>query len=165
VLFYFCCGVFFIVPLVKSSLVSELITLLIKIANEHVSFRPEICTIISNLIRINPENMSQQRSSEIKRFLIKTLVDLIWSGHPNTTKQGPGSDGVAYDVLKTMSTTTNFQHKNMFQDEILKATAAPYSPGFARALGTFLMSNHVASKNFDEYQNNFFRRFVPSCPF
>ena len=76
--------------------------------------------------------------------------------------------GVAFDILRTMSESTqNFGVKNVFQNEVLKATKAPYSPGFANELGNFLIANHVRqnTQDFDEFQKNFFRRFLPSFPF
>ena len=140
------------------------------IVDKHPMYRPEAATLISNLIRLNPENLEQQTSMEIKVLLVKTLVDMIWSGHPTTTAAPP--DGVAFDVLKFMSNPSSFQMhtaavKNTFKLELSKSVAAPYSPGFSRELGTFLFSNHSRPNphEFDEYQKNFFRRFLPDCPF
>jgi hypothetical protein len=103
---------------------------------------------------------------EIKVLLVKTLVDMIWSGHPNTMSAAP--DGVAYDVLSFMSDPSSLPVvRSAFKLQISKSVAAPYSPGFSRELGAFLFSHHSRPNphEFDEYQKNFFRRFMPDCPF
>lgn len=145
-------------PALKISLVSELISLILKIAEEHPAFRPEICSIISDLICLNPVNMN----SDIRIYLIKSLVHLIWSQHPDTSQTS--SDGVAFDILRTITKLQSPQMKFTFQQEILKATSAPYSPGFSKELGAFLVSNDFAPTNFGAFQKSFFHRFSPSHP-
>jgi hypothetical protein len=128
-------------------------------------YRPEVATLLSNLIRMNPENVGNKGAQNIKVLLVKSLVDLVWSGHPDTMQPSGASDGVAFDVLHVMSDPSQLNVvRNTFQHEILRSTAAPYSPGFAKELGMFLLSNNVDlnATGFDTYQNNYFRRFLPT---
>ena len=66
-----------------------MVSLLLRIAKEHTMYRPEICALISNVIRLNPENISRQRSDDIKTNLIQALVDLIWTGHSKSIQSAP----------------------------------------------------------------------------
>ena len=129
----------------------------------HPMYRSEGALLLSDIIRSDPAKLN--KNNAMKELLVKALVNILWSGHPATTQ--PSSDGVVFDVLRIMSETGDPSIRNTFQRTLLDSTTAPYSPGFAKELGMFLLATKVNPKSseFIDFQKNFFRRFLPNNPF
>ncbi len=129
-----------------------MLELLRLIAKKHCLFRPDILLILKQALGVNPHRVKEDANGRIKMCVIQSIAYLIWHAHP---AEGVGAhDGVDLDALQLMadiatsdpdapvqqdvSLYTPEQVLLTFTNELFRTIRAPYSPAFARALGSFL---------------------------
>jgi hypothetical protein len=129
-----------------------MLELLRLIAKKHYLFRPDVLLILKHALGVNPHQVKEDANGRIKMCVIQSIADLIWNAHP---ANGVGAhDGVDLDALQLMadiatgepdapvqqgvSLYTPEQVLLTFTNELFHTIRAPYSPAFARALGSFL---------------------------